>query len=186
MLAWVLLAGSVIWGLAISTKTRPKQVRPNWMLDLHRYLGGLAMIFVVVHGVGLLLDGWIGFGPSDLLVPFASSWRPGAVAWGVTAMYLAAAVELTSLARRRLPRRMWRMTHALAFPTFLFSTIHGITAGSDAGNPVVRAVMWSTCALVVVLTVLRVSQLGGGRTRPSRPAPAPEPVAFAPPVYEQV
>src|ERR1700709_50806 len=121
MLAWVLLAGSVIWGLAISTKTRPKQVRPNWMLDLHRYLGGLAMIFVVVHGIGLLFDGWIGFARSDLLVPFVSTWRPGAVAWGVTAMYLAAAVELTSLARRRLPRKIWRATHAPALPPFLLS-----------------------------------------------------------------
>jgi hypothetical protein len=79
------------------------------------------------------------------------------------------------------------MIHALAFPTFLFSTIHGITAGSDAANPVVRTVMWSACAAVIVLTVLRVTQLRGGNRR-SRPTPAPTPPepAFAPPVYEPV
>ncbi len=118
IVGWCLLAASVVWGLAISTKTTPGLVRPGWMLDLHRFLGGLAMVFVGVHVTGLLLDSYVHFGLAELLVPLASSWHPVAVAWGITGMYLLAAVELTSLARRRLPRRVWRAVHALAFPTF--------------------------------------------------------------------
>jgi len=61
----------------------------------------------------------------------ASGWNTAAVAWGVVAMYLLAAVELTSLARRRLPKRLWRLTHGLAFPTFALSTVHVLTAGTE-------------------------------------------------------
>src|SRR3978361_2210327 len=96
--AWARLAASVLWGLAISTKAtrgRARRVRPNWMLDMHRYLGGLAVVFVAVHVLGLVSDSYVHFGPSEILAPLASTYRPGAVAWGVVAMYLLLAVELT-------------------------------------------------------------------------------------------
>ena len=46
LVAWALLAASVLWGLALSTKILSPKVRANWILDLHRWLGGLATIFV--------------------------------------------------------------------------------------------------------------------------------------------
>ncbi|HEY0396749.1 MAG TPA: ferredoxin-NADPH reductase, partial [Acidimicrobiia bacterium] len=45
LVAWALLAASVLWGLALSTKILSPKVRPNWILDLHRWLGGLALVF---------------------------------------------------------------------------------------------------------------------------------------------
>ncbi len=169
MVGWVLLAGSVLWGLAISGKlTGPNGVvraRPNWMLDLHRFLGGLATIFVAVHVFGIVADSYVDFGPADVLVPFASSWQPSAVAWGIVATYLLLAVELTSLARRKLPTKVWRATHALAFPLFAFSTVHGVRAGSDSSNPVFQAIMFIAIAAIVVLTVLRMQQQLSSRDR---------------------
>ena len=44
-------------------------------------------------------------GPAELFVPLASAWKPGAVAWGVVALYLLLAIEITSLLQRRIPRR---------------------------------------------------------------------------------
>src|SRR4051794_34650598 len=134
IVAWCLLAASVLWGLAMSTKATPERVRPNWLVDLHRFLGGLAVVFVGVHVVGLLLDSYVHFGLTELVVPLASSWHPVAVTWGVVGMYLLVAVELTSLARRRLRRRTWRLLHGLSFPTFALATVHGLTAGTDSGN----------------------------------------------------
>src|SRR3954470_1053157 len=136
MIAWALLTASVIWGLTMSTKASAlgRRPRPNWMLDLHRYLGGLAAIFTGVHVVALLADNYVHFDLVSVLVPFASSWRPAAVAWGVAGFWLLAAVELTSLARRRLPKRVWRAVHFASFPLFLMATVHGLTAGTDAGT----------------------------------------------------
>ncbi len=186
IVSWCLLAASVLWGLGISTKTTPPRVRPNWMLDLHRFLGGLATLFVGVHVAGLLLDSYVHFGPTEILVPLASTWHPVAVAWGIVAMYLLLAVELTSLARSRLPRRLWRGVHAASFPLFAFATIHGLSAGTDRTNPIWQAAVWSTVAAVVLLTVVRVLQW---RTpppprpvrRPTRPRTAAATPAWAPP-----
>src|SRR4029077_5943677 len=83
IVSWCLLAASVLWGLAISTKATTGRVRPNWMLDLHRFLGGPALLFVGVHVVGLVADSYVQFGPAELVVPFVSDYRPAAVAWGI-------------------------------------------------------------------------------------------------------
>ncbi|MEO6468246.1 MAG: ferric reductase-like transmembrane domain-containing protein [Acidimicrobiia bacterium] len=159
IVAWALLAASVVWGLWLSGRVRPFGVRPAWVLDLHRFLGGLATIFVGVHVLAILADSYTSFGLSDVLVPFASSWHPLAVAWGVVGLYLMLAVELTSLARKHLPNRIWRAIHVSAFPLYLFATIHSLAAGTDGTNPMSLAVIAVTTGSIVVLTVRRVSEI---------------------------
>lgn len=156
IVAWALVAASVLWGLSLSTKVLKRWVRPNWLLDLHRFLGGLSVVFTGVHLAALVADSYTSFGPTDLLVPFASTWKPQAVAWGVVAMYLMIAVELTSLARRRLSKRMWRAVHMTAYPLFRMATVHGLTAGTDASNPILRASYYLVALAVVWLTVWRI------------------------------
>ena len=60
--AWALVSASVLWGLLLSTKVLGRRPRPNWMLDLHRFLGGTAVVFTVVHVISV-----IGFGLSAVL-----------------------------------------------------------------------------------------------------------------------
>jgi hypothetical protein len=165
IVAWSLLAASVIWGLWLSGRVRPLGARPAWILDLHRFLGGLATIFVGVHVGAILLDSFTTIGPTDVLVPFASSWHPVAVAWGVVAMYVLLAVELTSLARRRLPPRLWRLTHVAALPLCVLATIHFVAAGTDASNPLSLAAIGVATAAVAILFVRRMQEVrarGGG------------------------
>ena len=158
ILAWALLTASVLWGLGLSTKVRPPRVRPAWMLDLHRFLGGMATIFTGFHIGSILMDSYVHFGPADILVPFASSWKPAAVALGVLSLYLLLAVEITSLAKRRLPHRLWRRIHVLAMPLFALATMHFVTAGTDAhGMLVLSAVLAATLA-VAALVALRIRQ----------------------------
>ena len=94
---------------------------PGWLLSIHRYLGGLASIFVIVHVFGIVADTYVHFGLVDVLVPLASSWHPVAVAWGVVAMWLLVAVEITSLARASMPRAVWRWVHMSSYPLFLLA-----------------------------------------------------------------
>lgn len=171
MVAWALLAASVLWGLSLSTKVLNGRPRPAWLLDLHRYLGGLATIFVIVHVVSLLADTYVHFGLASALVPFASTWRPAAVAWGVVGFYLLAAVEVTSLMRTKLPKRAWRAIHFASFPLFVTATIHALMAGTDTRTWEFELLAALAVALVVWLTGLRVSQgPRSGSKRPSQPA----------------
>src|SRR6478736_4948989 len=49
LVAWGLATASVMWGLVLSTRLMRKRPWPAWFLDLHRLLGGLAVIFTVIH-----------------------------------------------------------------------------------------------------------------------------------------
>lgn len=156
LVAWSLAAAAVIWGLLLSTRIAGRRPPPAWLADLHRYLGGLAVTFTAIHIGALLADTWVQFDVVDVLIPFASQWRPAAVAWGVVAMYLLAAVEATSLLRRRLSTRSWRAVHLSSFASFAAGTIHLLTAGTDAANPWILAAVGVAVTAVVYLTTARV------------------------------
>jgi hypothetical protein len=156
LVAWALLTASTAWGLGLSGRMfAGRKPRPAWVLDLHRYLGGLATVFTLVHVAGIVADSYVRFSVVDVLVPFASSWRPVAVAWGVAGLWLLLAVELTSLARKRLPRPLWRRVHYLSLPLFAVATLHGLTAGTDARGPLAGMVVVGVTAFVAALTAAR-------------------------------
>jgi len=164
--AWGLVTASVIAGLLLSTRLTKGKVTPAWTLDLHRFLAGAAVAFTGLHVAGLVADTYVHFGVADVLVPFASRWKPGAVALGVVAMYLLAAVEVSSLLMRRLPRRLWRVVHLSSYVLFWAATFHLLTAGTDTRNPASRVVTAVVIAIVVFLTLVRA--LGGRRRSSAR------------------
>ena len=161
MIAYVLLSISVIGGLMLSTRLLGRRPPPAWMLDWHRFVSGLGVVFTGMHLISLLVDDYIEFRVVDLLVPFASGWRPVAVAWGVIALYLALAVEVTSLVRQRMPLVWWRRIHYLSLPLFVLVTIHLLTAGADAGHPLVLVLVGGLSATVLMLLALRLPIFGG-------------------------
>jgi predicted ferric reductase len=162
LVSWALLSASMLWGLVLSTKLRPPRIRPNWTLDLHRFLGGLAVIFVGVHLAALVFDSYVGFGLADLLVPFASHWKPMAVAWGVVGLYLLVAVEVSSLARKHLPNRIWRRLHFLAFPLYAVATLHMVTAGTDARTALALLAVAGAVVTIGALSAMRSGAVRSG------------------------
>lgn len=181
IVAWALLTISVVWGLLLSTRVLGRKPTPAWLTDLHRFLGGFAVVFTGVHLVGLVADNYVHFGAADIFVPFAASWRPAAVAAGVVAMYLLVAVEVTSLFMRRLPRRWWRAIHQTGFLAFFLAGTHGALAGADARNVFYVVGSLSAFAAVVFLSVARLiagrGKLAPGRadtkSAPAHPRPRP-------------
>ncbi len=178
LIAWGLLAASVVWGLVLSTRVLGRRPRPAWLLDLHRYLGGLGVIFVAVHVLAIMADSYVSFGPVAAFVPFASSWHPDAVACGIVALYLLLAVELTSLARRHLPLRIWRRVHYLSFAVFVLATAHGLSSGTDRDTAAMLMTFVVVCIGVALLVAYRFAphesrpQVSGS-TRPRGPDAAP-------------
>jgi DMSO/TMAO reductase YedYZ heme-binding membrane subunit len=95
------------------------------------------------------------------------------------------AVEITSLLRRRLSKRVWRATHFLSFPLFALTTIHALSAGTDAGNVVWRGIVAAVVVAVTALTFIRVQGSRTG-TLPPRVPPRVPPREQAPPDRELV
>lgn len=168
VVAWLLTVASVLWGLSLAARF-PRRAKPGWVQDLHRYLGSLTVLFLGIHLVALVADSYVDFGWLDLLVPFASEWRPWAVAWGVVALHLLVAVQLTSVFKRKIPPRAWRLVHRLSFAALALGTVHGVMAGTDASGP---AALWAGALLlgtVLFMTLLRF--LSPRRTLTGRPSP---------------
>ena len=170
IVAWALLGLSVIWGLLLSSRLLGRWAAAGWLLDLHRWLGALSVMFTGVHLAGLVGDNWLYVGWAQVLVPQTSAWRPWAVTWGVVAFYLLIAVEASSMCRRWLPQRLWRRLHFGAFPLVLFASLHGAQAGTDAAQTVYQACSVGLLSLIIGLTLLRLGI--GRRSRRARRAEA--------------
>ena len=160
IVAWALAAASVLWGLALSTRILGQVLgaspRPAWLYDLHRFLGGIALVFTGVHVLAIWLDTYTSFGLVQVLVPFAATWHPGAVAWGIVGFYLLVAVEVTSLLRTKIPTRVWRRVHLGSFALFGVATVHALTAGTDRHAPWFLGLVVGVATLVAALTAIRV------------------------------
>jgi len=156
IVAWSTLAISMFWGLALSSRFLGKRPKPNWMLDLHRFVGGLAVVFTAIHVAALVLDSYIPFGPVEILIPFTGEYHPIAVGWGVIAMYMLVAVEITSLLRKKLKKRTWRTIHYLSYPLFGLSTVHLWWAGTDRTSMPLRVGVLVATVVLVFSTVIRL------------------------------
>ena len=156
IVAWVAVAAAVVWGLLASTRMIRRRGAPAWILDLHRYLGTLTIVFVAIHVATVWLDSFVKFDAKQLFVPFASNWRPHAVAWGILSTYLLVAIQITSWAMRKLPRKLWHRVHVLSLPMFVMATVHAFLAGTDRGNRAVQWVAFAVCVGIVFLLATRL------------------------------
>lgn len=169
LVAWWLAALSVLWGLTMTGRAARGRVTAAWLLDLHRQLSGTAVVFVALHVTALALDYTKPHIPlTAALIPMRAPWRPGPITVGVVALYLLLAVELTSLVRDRLPRRVWHGIHLTSLAVFVLATLHVLTTGTDRTN---LAIQWSVlvqAAAFVFLAVYRLIDVVVGITRPRR------------------
>ncbi len=173
IVAWGLLAASVLLGLVLSTRALGRRPTPAWSADLHRGIGGLAVTFTALHLLGLVADSAVEFSVGSLFVPFVSQWRPGAVAAGIVAFYLLVAVELSSLLRRRLTTRVWRWIHLSSFVLYVAATGHLLAAGTDAASPWLLWPVWGTMVATGSLTLVRVLVPRGRSRRTATTAQPP-------------
>lgn len=171
VVAWLLLTASILWGIVLSTKAFPKRRRPAWLLDLHRWLGGLTVAFVVFHVLAILADSYTPIQVVDVVVPFTSPWRPFAVGLGVIAGWALVAVQATSLAMRHLPRRVWHGIHFASYATFVLGTGHAFLAGSDRNVLLYQVTGAAGMVAVVWATIYRVRHPRATRPRPAERAP---------------
>jgi sulfoxide reductase heme-binding subunit YedZ len=162
IVAWALLTLAMVWGLLLSTRMFDRRPSPKGLVDLHRFLGGIAVVFVGLHVGAIVADSYVHFGAADVLLPLATSWHPLAVAWGVIAMWILLAVEITSLAMRYIPRRVWKAVHLSSYALFVSATVHAFAAGPDTRERLFELVCVGSLAIVLFLIVVHVT---GGRGR---------------------
>lgn len=174
MVATVLLVLSLVWGVLLATRALRQIDRPAWLLAMHRWFSALACIGIAIHLAALVADNYVHFSWRELFVPGGSSWKRTPVTLGVIALYIVAAVQVTSLFMRRLPKRFWRLVHLTSYVAVWLSVVHGAMAGTDASNRVYQivALALTVAAVVAAGTRAMIGTSRGQRARAASPRSA--------------
>ncbi len=137
--AYVTLIVTVILGM-MRTIARRTGEQLTWLVDeFHAFFAFMTGILILAHLVTLYFDPFLPFTIKDLLLPLPTQpYRTLAVNLGVCALYCMLALLLTSWVRRRLAYGFWRNVHNLSFVALILVTLHGLLAGSDAGETWMR------------------------------------------------
>lgn len=151
--AWGLLSAVVIWGLLLKTQVLGRLASPMRLLDLHRWLGAIAVGFVVVHMVLLMVDSFMRFSIGALLVPGLAPNEPLAYGLGTIAFWLL--IPVTFLGRLRakmglLGNAWFKRSHLIAYAAWPFATAHYVLAGTDALAEWSLALLFAGTALIVM------------------------------------
>lgn len=157
IVATLLMLASLAWGLLFSARETGTRMRPAWWLDLHKGLGGLAMVFTGIHLVTAFADTDLGISLATVFVPGAAGYESTAFTWGVLAFYGLAIVVFSSWPKLLFrTRRTWRAVHLLSVPATVLACVHAYQLGSDAGTPAFRVVLVLAVGAVMYPLAFRV------------------------------
>jgi hypothetical protein len=160
LIAWLSMSVLTVLGILLASRMLRPIDRPAWLLALHRWVAALFLVGVGVHLVTLLLDSYIQFGPVEILVPMASTWRPVASTFGVIGLYFTVLVEGSSLVQRKMHRSVWRGIHYTSYLSYVLVSVHAFAAGGDTTRLLVLVPMIVVLSSVLTLVIIRVTTRG--------------------------
>jgi sulfoxide reductase heme-binding subunit YedZ len=156
IVAFVMLTLSVSVGLLIAGRAVPAGRSRVDLYEMHTFASLLALGFGGVHALTLLLDNFVSFSPTQILVPFTSSYRPFAVSLGIIGVYVSAVVYGSFWARKRIGYKRWRTLHYVSFAAFGAVAVHGMLSGADSHASWMVLVYIASMTIVAMLTANRI------------------------------
>jgi len=156
IVATALAVASLVLGLFFSARNTGPKRTPAWWLDLHNYLGGLALVFTGAHVVASVLDPESGIGVIQALVPGTADAASWALTWGVLATYTFVIAVFTSWPKRRFSRRVWRWLHVTSVAGVALAGLHAYQLGSDAATAIFKGALAVGAAFCTYALALRV------------------------------
>jgi sulfoxide reductase heme-binding subunit YedZ len=161
----LLFSAVAVLGLLAVARTQASWWPRFLTVELHRNLALLSVAFLAIHILTAVLDPFTSLGFAAAVVPFASSYRPLAVAFGVVSVDLVAAMVVTSLLRERIGHRIWRAVHWSAYAAWPLGVEHTLTAGSDSFAPWMLAITGLSVVAVGAALLWRTTAGGTNRSR---------------------
>ena len=165
--ALLLLTLSILLGVTTSTRWRSPRLPRFLVTGLHRNVTLLALVFVVVHVLTTIADGYAPVSLVDAILPFHSAYRPVWLGLGAVAFDLLLALIVTSLLRARIGFKSWRAVHWLAYASWPVALVHALGTGSDARTPWLQllGVLCTGTVVAAVLWRVATARTGTGLVR---------------------
>jgi methionine sulfoxide reductase heme-binding subunit len=110
----LMLTGVVVLGISGATRWRSTRWPRFVLAGLHRNLTLLALVFIGIHVVTTVADGYAPISLLNAIVPFSSPYRPLWLGLGAVALDILLALTITSLLRARIGYGRWRALHWFA------------------------------------------------------------------------
>ncbi|HET7696638.1 MAG TPA: hypothetical protein VFK57_13070 [Vicinamibacterales bacterium] len=154
--AYLLLWGSVAWGLLLSTGMGRRWMRPPQLLDAHQFLGVVGLGFGCFHGFVLMGDRYMSFPLQAIILPLAGNYEPVLVAFGQIAAWLSLLLIASFHVRRHIGGRAWRRLHYASFAAFWLAFAHGLLLGTERTTAWANVLYMTTASVVIFLTFYRV------------------------------
>ncbi|MCI9888201.1 ferric reductase-like transmembrane domain-containing protein [Micrococcales bacterium 31B] len=151
--ALVLFTAVMVLGMLTAGRGAPVRLPAVVKVGLHRNLSLLLTVFVAVHAVTAIVDGFVDISWWALVVPFASAYETLGITLGTLAIDLILALIVTGVLRHRLSHRAWQAVHLVSYAMYPLTILHAVLlAGVDAvwvialsvvcGAAYVAAVVW--------------------------------------------
>lgn len=131
VVALVLLTAVMVLGMLINRQGRLPGLPRFAVTNLHRNLSLMAVVFIVIHVVTAVLDGFVSVPLISGVVPFTSGYEGFWLGLGAISFDLMLALVVTSLIRGRLGRRVWKAVHWLAYASWPIAFAHSIGSSND-------------------------------------------------------
>jgi methionine sulfoxide reductase heme-binding subunit len=141
--------------LGVSTRSgRSLFALPRFAVaDVHRFVALAGALLVVLHMALLFLDPYAQLRFVDFVVPFLGAYRPVWQGLGTLAFDVLIVIVLTSLLRRRLGVRAFRVVHWVAYALWPIALAHALGNGTDVNHGWFLAFA-GCCALTVGVAVV--------------------------------
>jgi sulfoxide reductase heme-binding subunit YedZ len=152
MVTLILLTLSLALGVVQTVRWSGRNLPRFVTAALHRNTSLLAVVFLTIHIVTAVVDGFAPIRWLDAVVPFVSAYRPFWLGLGALATDLLIALVATSLVRRHLGYQTWRAVHWAAYACWPIALLHGLGTGTDTNLR--WALILNFVCLAMVLTAV--------------------------------
>jgi DMSO/TMAO reductase YedYZ heme-binding membrane subunit len=166
----LLLTAVVLLGVLVNRQGRLPGLPRFVVTGLHRNLSLLGVAFVAIHVITAVLDPYVTIRIVAIVIPFASAYKGFWLGLGAISLDVVLALILTSLARARMSRRLWRSLHWLSYLAWVSALVHSLGSSNDLHSGILLY-MAIACALAVIAAVAwRMTHAGREIPREERAA----------------
>jgi methionine sulfoxide reductase heme-binding subunit len=151
-------------------RSRPRGRIPGFVLpELHRRVALVAVAMTFLHIVPAVLDDYVPISWIDVVVPFASDYKPLWLGLGTVTFDVFAVVVVTALLRVRIGPASWKVVHKSVYVLWPLAILHSTGTGTDVDD--VWAWLVLACvAAVIAACVVRLRSMVASDRAARRPA----------------
>jgi methionine sulfoxide reductase heme-binding subunit len=152
----LLLTASVLLGVLTAGRFASQRWPRFLSQGLHRNVSLLVLVFLTLHVGTTVIDTYTSIPLTAAFIPFTSSYKELWLSLGAVACDLLLALVVTSLLRKRIGHRPWRLVHWLAYACWPVAMMHGLGIGTDRNATWVFALTLACAGSVLIVATWRL------------------------------